>query len=304
MSNAYTIFRVSLNFHLYFLRRKKLKKSKKLLTFSAIFVVIVLLYFGYLQSRAIKIDPLNFDQNPDQRPFPFTWEDPTDLYLTELRTRYNLEEIVSNSKSDLERVEKMCYWVHGLWKHNGRNMPKKSDPISIIEEAKTGKRFRCVEYSIVLSACLNSIGIPARVVTLMTKDVETRKSGAAHVIVEAYLRDIKKWVFVDPQWDVIPCVDGTPINAVEFQKALSENRKDLKILSSSVKNAKSYFRWIAPYLYYFEVKLGNQVHPLSKKLMLVPIGAKKPRIFQRRFPMYNVIYTHSVSSFYPEPKLY
>ena len=139
-------------------RRENLKKNKKLLTFPAIFVVIVLLYFGYLQSRAIKIDPLNFDQNPDQRSFPFAWEDPTDLYLMELRTRYNLEEIVSNSKSDLERVEKLCHWVHGLWKHNGRNMPKKSDPISIIEEAKTGKRFRCVEYSIVLSACLNSIG--------------------------------------------------------------------------------------------------------------------------------------------------
>jgi len=169
-----------------------LKKIKKLLFLSAIFVVIVLLYFGYLQSRPIKIDLLKFDQNPDQRSFPFPWENPANPYLTELRTRYNLEEIISNSRSNLERVEKMCHWVHGLWKHNGRNKPEKSDPISIIEEAKIGKRFRCVEYSIVLSACLNSIGIPARVITLTTKDVETRKSGAAHVVVEAYLRDIKK----------------------------------------------------------------------------------------------------------------
>lgn len=267
--------------------------------------VIILVYFVCFHRTSPKVPVLKFDERLDGRSFDFTWGDLNDPYLIDLRTRYDLEGIISGSKNDLERVEKLCHWVHGLWKHNGRNEPIKKGPISIIEEAKRGKRFRCVEYSVVLSGCLNAVGIPARIVSLMTKDVETRKSGAGHVVVEAYLRDMEKWIFVDPQWDVIPCLDGVPLNAVEFQRMLAKRKKELGILSLSRKNAHKYFRWISPYLYYFAVKFDNRVWKTdvsSKRVMLVPIGAREPKVFQRRFPMYNVIYTHSINSFYPEPQ--
>ena len=267
--------------------------------------VVIAICFVCLRRTSPEVPKLKFDEELDERSLDFTWGDPSDPYLTDLRTRYDLEGIISGSENDLERVEKLCHWVHGLWKHNGRNEPTKRDPISIIEEAKEGKRFRCVEYSVVLSSCLNAVGIPARVVSLMTKDVETRKSGAGHVVVEAYLRNMGKWIFVDPQWDAIPCLDGTPLNAVEFQRMLAERKRGLNVFSLSRKNARKYFRWISPYLYYFVVRFDNRVWKTgvsSKKMMLVPIGARKPKVFQRRFPIYNVIYTHSINSFYPEPR--
>jgi hypothetical protein len=39
----------------------------------------------------------------------------------------------------------------------------------------------------------------------------------------------------------------------------------------------------------------------SPKIMLVPVGMDKPIIFQRRFPLKNVIYTSNSHAFYPTP---
>jgi len=103
--------------------------------------VIILIYFVCFHGTSPKVSVLKFDEKLDGRSFDFTWGDPSDPYLIDLRTRYNLEGIISGSKNDLERVEKLCHWVHGLWKHNGRNEPTKRDPISIIEEAKKERGF-------------------------------------------------------------------------------------------------------------------------------------------------------------------
>ena len=53
-------------------------------------------------------------------------------------------------------------WVHKQWDHNGRNQPENIDAISILEEVKEGKNFRCVEYGIVATACLNAVRIKSK----------------------------------------------------------------------------------------------------------------------------------------------
>lgn len=57
-------------------------------------------------------------------------------------------------------------WVHHQWRHDGGNEPIKNDAISILEEARTGKNFRCVEYGTVVTACLNAVGLNSRVLGL------------------------------------------------------------------------------------------------------------------------------------------
>lgn len=98
-------------------------------------------------------------------------------YLVQLRTKYQLNQLVSKSQSDYERVLLISKWVRTQWEHNGSNEPQRAEPIAIQEETATGKQFRCVEYSIVLSGAFNAVGIPARVVGLMMADVETRQTG-------------------------------------------------------------------------------------------------------------------------------
>jgi len=236
----------------------------------------------------------------------FQWSDSNNPYLKELRIKFNLDEVVAESQSDYDKVLAITHWVHRLWEHHGKNQPEKNDPISIIEEAKQGKRFRCVEYGIVVAGCLNSLGIPARVLGLKTADMETREYGAGHVVTEAYLKEMEKWVMIDGQHDLIPLLDGKPLNAFELRKALMTSR-DLLSITGNVDPFRSneYFDWIEEYLFYFDVPLDNRYlsNRSEEKVMLVPKGANKPKVFQRKNPLKNVVYTESVQCFYQKPYL-
>ncbi len=58
-----------------------------------------------------------------------------------------------------------------------------------------------------------------------------------------------------------------------------------------------------PYLFYFDACIDSRhgVDRAPQRLMLVPVGAKRPTAFQRTIPLGNMIYTHSVATFYAVP---
>ena len=228
-------------------------------------------------------------------------------YLSDLKERYHLDEIVKNCKNQSEVALTICHWVHTRWKHNGGNTPDKSDAISILEEAKQGKLFRCVEYGITITGALNALGIKSRTVGLKMKGVDTIAVGAGHVVAEAYLSDIKKWVYLDGQYDVMPVLRGVPLNGVELQQAIYNDEKELLFESISKKITKQeYLGWITPYLYFFDIETDNrESYGLEKRrqregLMLTPLDEKCPSIFQRTMPM-NYVCTHSMKAFYEPP---
>ncbi len=233
-----------------------------------------------------------------------------DPYLAQLRVRHNLDTLVEGSATDLERILAVSTWVNGLWMHDGDNQPSSSDPLTIIAEAEQGSRFRCVEYAIVLEGALNALGIPARRVGLKTADVETRPSGAGHVVVEAYARDLQKWLLVDPQFNLIPVADGVPLHALELQQALASGKS---IAYKSVSGRRPVAHWlltrviypsfIGQYLYYFDFPLDQSSQDSSQHLMLVPAGAAQPQVFQGRFPLDYMVYTHNKDLFYAPPQI-
>ena len=90
---------------------------------------------------------------------------------------------------EIDKVKIISGYVHSLFNHSGDNVPSLMDPITIINEARKGKSFRCVEYSYLTQALLLSNGIVARIIGLKTKDVETRLSGAGHVVLEFWSKD-------------------------------------------------------------------------------------------------------------------
>lgn len=246
---------------------------------------------------------LTFTDAAEPLPYTFRRSEPGGAYLTRLREQYRLDEVVAGRGGDYERVRAVSRWVRSRWEHNGSNEPQRPDPLSILEEAARGKRFRCVEYAAVLAAALDALGIPARVLALKTEDVETRASGAGHVVAEAYLADLHKWVMVDGQWDVIPTLRGRPLNAVELQRALARQPEGLGVDSFSGTTAEKYFAWVAPYLFYFDTKFDSRFEGAENgySLMLVPVGAKEPQVFQRKWGIGKMVYTHSLRAFYPEP---
>ncbi|RTQ48934.1 transglutaminase domain-containing protein [Hymenobacter gummosus] len=264
-----------------------------------------------LRATAFSTAPLRFDGPRPVAPYTFRYETgPGNAYLAQLRRQYHLDAVVQGAANDTERAQRLLHWVHQQWRHDGSNEPTRKDAISILEEAQQGKQFRCVEYGIVATACLNAYGLPARVLGLKTKDVETTESGAGHVLLETWLPDRQKWVLLDGQWDVMPVLRGQPLNAVELQRAIATDYQALEIRSLSGASKRGYVDWIYPYLYYLDVKfdnregLGLERARVSGKssLMLVPAGAKEPRVFQIKNPIEYCLYTRSVEAFYAKPQ--
>lgn len=266
--------------------------------------------YALTEVRGFNYTAAAYDATPKKPAYKFWYENGnTNPFLQQLKTQYPVQQLVQGIQSDSAKALRILKWVHDQWQHDGSNEPKKKDAISILEEVKEGKRFRCVEYGIVTTAALNAIGLPARVLALKTKDVETTSSGAGHVLLEVYLKDLKKWALLDGQWDAMPFLNGTPLNAVEFQNAIANNFDQLELRSLSGTSKADYAKWVFPYLYYLDVQFDNregagitkELQEGKPSLMLVPQGAKNPTLFQKKWPISNVVYTTSLADFYAAP---
>lgn len=245
--------------------------------------------------------PLRFDSTPALAA-EFLFSDASITYLTELRSEFALDVVVSSADSDLQRALAAMHWTHARWEHDGANVPSNGDPLSILRAALDGKRFRCVEYSVVLSGVLAALGYRSRVLGLMTADVETCELGAGHVVAEAYLPDLGRWVMLDGEYDALALVHQYPANAVQFAQALSRNEELVEIGSISGTQAPAYVEWIKPYLYYFSASIDNRhdVQRAKGNIRLAPVGAREPKVFQRvhQLPAATV-FTHCPSVLYP-----
>lgn len=267
--------------------------------------------YALTEVRGFDYDKVSYDAQSRPAAYPIRYETGApNAYLSRLKAQYSLEKIVEGATSDSARALRLLKWTHDQWEHNGMNEPKKRDALSILEEVKKeGKQFRCVEYGIVATAALNAFGLPARVLGLKMKDVETIEGGAGHVLLEVYLPDMKKWVLMDGQWDAMPVLNGVPLNAVEFQQAIATHYDALQIRSLSGTSKAEYVKWIYPYLYYMDVAFDNrelaggekELRQGKKNLMLVPLDAKEPKVFQKARPIDYVIYTRSLADFYAAP---
>lgn len=227
-------------------------------------------------------------------------------YAAELRKLCGLDKVCTGASSDLEKVRRVCAYVHGLWKHDGGGRAQGADPISIVQEAAKGGRFSCVEYATVVAGCLNALGIPARELSLMLPDVETSLIGGGHLAAEAWLPDQKAWVYVDAQENVVPSIRGEPLSAVKFQQALSERSQDLSMRGEAgdMGEANRYPVELAESLYYFRARLDNRVsrdRAYTGALLLLPKDASQPKVFQRWLPLEGDVATRSVDVFYAPP---
>ncbi|GAB2965044.1 hypothetical protein GCM10027048_38190 [Hymenobacter coalescens] len=254
---------------------------------------------------------LHFDSTARLPAVRFVYPDAaTDAYLRQLREQ---ELHALPAAEELQRLLAVVAWTNGLWAHNGNNEPSQSDALTIIREARAGKKFRCVEYAKVSADALLALGMPARVVGLKTRDAATRKSGAGHVLTEVWLPQRGKWAMADAQFNLLPLLADVPLNAVELQQALAR-RQPVAFRRAAgpvpAAQAQRYIRFVRPYLYFFDVSFDQRQLPYAQQarvgahtsLMLGPVGTERPAVFQRRFSLSYMLYTHALREFYRPPE--
>jgi len=283
-----------------------------IISISTIFSSCNTIVFLLAKKPSHKISNINFD-NSNKSNYTFVYPDTLgDLILKQIRVENNLTQLVESANSDKEKALLILNWTHSQWTHSGSNTPSKFDALTILKEAKLGQSFRCVEYGIVAKSALLSIGIKARGLGLQTKDVETCKFGAGHYLSEVWLSDLNKWALIDGQFNIMPVLNNIPLNAVEFQKAIIDKKPFILLNSNgeiSKKEYSTYMNFIPHYLYYFTTNfdqrevVSNEKYKVEGKssLMLVPLTAKQPTIFQKKMPNSDFVYTNSLGDFYSKP---
>lgn len=229
--------------------------------------------------------------------------------LKRLKENNRLEDLLDEHNCDFQNIMKVKCWVSSKWENDCKLFKAQAEKRPFPERSKTQDDHRGIEYSLILKACLRSLGFTVRTLFLEPGDLEEDEQRKKHVLLEAYLSDRKKWFFIDPNFDIVVQQNEVPLNAVEFQQALVHEEEleignPLKLLSSV-----EYLEWIGPYLFYFTTSLnkggGNicsRIMGSKKKLTLVPVGIKPFGKFQKSLKKRNRLITHSIGDFYMAPK--
>ncbi|HYW32277.1 MAG TPA: transglutaminase-like domain-containing protein, partial [Gemmatimonas sp.] len=250
-----------------------------------------------VQPLVYRVPDLLYDTSTEAATPTYLWSNTSDAYLMQMRSRHGLAEIAGGNTT-LAKIVAVTRWTHGRFKHDGSNASRFADPMGILDEAAQGKRMRCVEYAAVVSGALTSVGIPARSVWLLLADEATRGDAVAHVVAEAWVAELGRWVMVDAQWDAIPTVDGIPVSVLELQRALARRDPRAQVLTSSGTSSTSYLAWVAPYLHYLLSPVDARVGVTRAPgyVILAPSG---DRSLANKYPPPSLI-THHIRTFYPQ----
>ncbi|QQR50292.1 transglutaminase domain-containing protein [Candidatus Nomurabacteria bacterium] len=232
----------------------------------------------------------------------FLFPSSKDPYFKKIRSQ---NPFLFISENELQKTEIIARYVHQLWEHDGSHQSENPDPYFIVEQAKKGENFRCVEYATVTCAILWAYGIANRVIRLRTKDSETRLRGAGHVVNEVWMQDTQSWAMLDVQAGFLFKLGNILLSSVGVLNALQQN-KSIEIISIGHEEippiiAEKYLDWILQYLFYFTTPIV-QIFPIvsgktENDLILVPLGAQNPKIFQQTLFIHG-IYTHNINDFY------
>ncbi|MGC4936912.1 transglutaminase domain-containing protein [Kribbella sp. DT2] len=141
---------------------------------------------------------------------------PLELYtIAPERLAGLLERLPSPGESAWATARRLLDWVHRSWQHANDHVDD-PDALTVLERVDAGERFACVEYSIVLSQALNAVQIPSRRVDLRQHAHHTGV-GRGHVVSEAWIDDLDRWVVLDGQNGSYWADDaGTPLGVREL----------------------------------------------------------------------------------------
>jgi hypothetical protein len=151
---------------------------------------------------------------------PIIYAAPDHAKLHELRKEIPLEKIAGTG-SDAARAIALMRWVHSLAKHSPNPpRPKQLDAVHLVRLCREKRqRLNCWLFSTILNDAYLALGFASRIIHLNPFAEKPRES---HVVTSVYLRDVGRWVFMDPDMrGYIVDEQGTPIGVREVRARLS-----------------------------------------------------------------------------------
>lgn len=138
--------------------------------------------------------------------YPFQHEDPSLPALQNFRKKFCLDEVVKGASTEMEKIKLLRGWVAGLWDWYlpDTELPDQTawNAMEILnqknKEGAPGKiGGYCLHYAIVFAQACQSLGIPARIVTV------NYSIWGGHEVTEVWSREYEKWIMMDAQFDAM-----------------------------------------------------------------------------------------------------
>lgn len=187
----------------------------------------------------------------------------TSLHVT-LLNQYQLQGRLQEALTDSERIYAIVTWVHSLWSPEAKSA-RSDNTLAIISRAKKGERFRRDDYVTVIADALMAVDIPARIVSLCTRDTGFRPFHSMYRGIEYFDRDHLKWAWLDARFGIRVVKGFTPLNAIEIKDAILH--QELVDLDNNAQlDADQYLTMLTPYL---DILISRPIGQ-TKKIALVP----------------------------------
>ena len=150
----------------------------------------------------------------------FYSEYPAHPRLRLLLKKENIETRIRSLGSDLEKASFLRSWVAGM--HWDKNYPEPYPPwdaLTILDWISSGRTGgHCGQRGIIFGQACQALGIPVRYA-----DLAARNNAGSHFTVEVYIKELRKWIIMDPTFDYSFKENGKFLSAREAHERLVGN---------------------------------------------------------------------------------
>ena len=140
-----------------------------------------------------------------------------------LEAEYHIAQVAGDN--DLLKALNLLEWVNLHIRHTGNyDNSDTQDAMTLLAVAfDKDYGINCLAMSIILCECLLAVQVKARVMYMMPQEAE---DGDNHVVVEAFVQELGKWIMLDPTYGSY-CTDlqGNILNLYEIREAIAEDEE-------------------------------------------------------------------------------
>ena len=140
-----------------------------------------------------------------------------------IRFRKEIAHVLKPGSRQLDHIAALRHWVRTqqsqdrrLWMFDPSADSGAVDPETLLREQRNRKPGACRRFGYLLQGTLLASGIPARLVSLQA----FVHDGLGHIMVEAWVDELNKWILVDATTDTMFLVDGRYASLLELRRAL------------------------------------------------------------------------------------
>jgi tetratricopeptide (TPR) repeat protein len=243
----------------------------------------------------------------------FTYLSKDTKVLTDLRKKYNLDEVAGNG-DEISRFINLMKWVHKTVRHDGNSSnPKVKSADAIIEICKTEKRgVNCRMMATILNEVYLSMGYKSRFITCMPQG---EIFDDCHVINEVYSNALHKWVWMDPTFETYVTDDNGMYLSIQETRYRLVNGLPVNASKEINWNGQTYggggetylHGYMAKNLYRFSIPLKScsayENLPMNERtyLELYPVGYN-PKNVELGKATGNSYYTTDDAKYWAAPK--